>query len=74
MNSSGHNTVLHYAIARAIKSSCLCALTKHPAMKAYWGSGGTASSILWSQHKMKVSGQLHAPAALSPGKNLVPIG
>jgi len=34
-------------------------------MKAYWGSGGIA----------EVSGQLHAPAALPPGKEpLVPIG
>jgi hypothetical protein len=25
-------------------------LTKHHAMKAYWGSGGTALLILWSRH------------------------
>jgi hypothetical protein len=38
-------------------------------MKAYWGSGGIAPRIL------EVNSQLHAPAALTPGKEpLVPIG
>jgi len=43
-------------------------------MKAYWGSAGTAPRILELRHYMEVSGQLHAPAALPPGKeHLVPI-
>jgi hypothetical protein len=37
-------------------------------MKAYWGSEGTAPLILWPRNYMEVSGQLHAPAALPPGK------
>jgi hypothetical protein len=47
--------------------SCPCALTEHHAMKAYWGSGGIAS-LLWPRHLMEMSGQLHAPATLPPGK------
>jgi hypothetical protein len=44
-------------------------------MKAYWGSGGIAPCVLLARHYMEVSGQLHAPAALPPGKEpLVPIG
>jgi hypothetical protein len=44
-------------------------------MEAYWGSGGIAPLILWPRHWMEVSGQLHAPADLLPGKEpLVPIG
>jgi hypothetical protein len=43
-------------------------LTKHHAMKAYWGSGGIAPLILWPRHQVGVSGQLHTPAALLPGK------
>jgi hypothetical protein len=39
-------------------------------MEAYWGSGGIAPRILWLQHEMEVSGQLHAPAALPSGKDL----
>jgi hypothetical protein len=43
-------------------------------MKAYWGSGGIAPRIIWPRHQMEVSGQLHAPAALPPGKeSLEPI-
>jgi hypothetical protein len=38
-------------------------------MKAYWESGGIAPLILWPRHYMEASGQLHAPAALTPGKN-----
>jgi hypothetical protein len=38
-------------------------------MKAYWRSGGIAPIILWPRHYMEVSGQLHAPAALPPGKS-----
>jgi hypothetical protein len=37
-------------------------------MKAYWESGGIASVILWPRHYVEVSGQLHSPAALPPGK------
>jgi hypothetical protein len=44
-------------------------LTKHHAMKAYRGSGGIASLILWPRHYMEASGQLHAPAALPPAKD-----
>jgi hypothetical protein len=44
-------------------------------MNAYWGSGGIAPLILIHRHKMEVSGQFHAPAALPPGKEpLVPTG
>jgi len=44
-------------------------------MKAYWGSGSTAPPILFPRHQMEVSGQLHVPAALLPGKEpLVPSG
>jgi hypothetical protein len=44
-------------------------------MKAYWGNGGIAPLILSPRHYMEVSGQLHAPAALPPGKEpLLPIG
>jgi hypothetical protein len=44
-------------------------------MKAYCGSVGIAPHILRPRHWMEVSGQLHAPAALPPGKGpLVPIG
>jgi hypothetical protein len=50
-------------------------LTKHHAMKAYWGSGGIATLILLPWHWVEVSGQLLSPAALPPGKEpLVPIG
>jgi hypothetical protein len=28
------------------RQSCPCALTKHHAMKAYWGSGGIAPGII----------------------------
>jgi hypothetical protein len=38
-------------------------------MKTYWGSGGIALLILWPLYKMEVSGQLHAPDALSQGKS-----
>jgi hypothetical protein len=42
-------------------------LTKHHAMKAYW-EWRYSPLILWPRHYMQVSGQLHAPAALPPGK------
>jgi hypothetical protein len=48
--------------------SCPSALTRHHAMKAYWGSGGISPGILWPRDWMEVSGQLHAPTALPPGK------
>jgi hypothetical protein len=48
----------------------LC-LAKHHAMKTYWGSGGIAPRIDLGGE----CGQLHAPAALSPGKETpVPTG
>jgi hypothetical protein len=37
-------------------------------MKAYWGNGGIDLSITEHGTKMEVSDQLHAPAALPPGK------
>jgi hypothetical protein len=37
-------------------------------MKAYWGSGGIDTLILWPRHYTELSGQLHDPAALPPGK------
>jgi hypothetical protein len=52
----------------------LC-LTKHNSMKTYWGSGSIAPRILDLGTRWEVSGQLHVPAALPPGKeNPVPIG
>jgi hypothetical protein len=43
-------------------------------MEAYVGRGCIAPRILWPRHYMEVSGQLHAPAALPPGKEpLVPV-
>jgi hypothetical protein len=60
---------------RKVKVKLSLCLTKHHAMKAYWGSGGMAPLILWPRHEMEVSGQLHALAALPPGKEpLVHIG
>jgi hypothetical protein len=44
-------------------------------MKAYWGSESIAARILDLGTRWRLSGQLHAPAALPPGKEtLVPIG
>jgi hypothetical protein len=44
-------------------------------MKAYRANGGIAPLILWPRYQMEVSGQLHAPATLTPEKErLVPIG
>jgi hypothetical protein len=41
-------------------------------MEAYWGSAGIAAIIF---DFLEVSGRLHAPATLPPGKEtLVPIG
>jgi hypothetical protein len=37
-------------------------------MKAYWGSEGIDPRILAPRHWRAVSGQIHAPAALPPGK------
>jgi hypothetical protein len=45
----------------------LC-LTKHHAMKKYWRSGGVVPLILDLGTRMKVSGQIHDPAALPQGK------
>jgi len=51
----------------------LC-LTKHHALKTYWGSGGTAPRILELGIRWRC-GQLHVPAALPQRKEpLVPIG
>jgi hypothetical protein len=50
-------------------------LTELHAIKAYWESGGIAPLILWPRHEMELSGQLHSPADLPPGKEpLVHIG
>jgi hypothetical protein len=44
-------------------------------METYCGIVDITPRILWPRHYMEVSGQLHAPAALLPGKeSLVPIG
>jgi hypothetical protein len=46
-----------------------------PRHEGVLGSGGIAPHILWPRHWMVVSGQLHGPVALPPGKEtLVPIG
>jgi hypothetical protein len=58
-----------------LKVNVSVSLTEHHAMKAYWESGGIASRILWPRHWMEVSGQLHVPVALPPGKEpVVPTG
>jgi hypothetical protein len=44
-------------------------LTEHHTIKAYWGNGGITPRILQTRHYMEVSAQLHAPAALHPGKD-----
>jgi hypothetical protein len=49
-----------------------CALTEHHVMKACWGSGGIAPLFLWPRYYTEVSGQIQAPAALTPGKE--PLG
>jgi hypothetical protein len=60
---------------KKVKVKLSLCLTKYHAMKTYWGSGDIAPRILWPRHEMEVSAQLHAPAALTPGKErLVPIG
>jgi hypothetical protein len=46
-----------------------------PRHEGVLGSGSIAPLILWHRHQMVVSGQLHTPTALPPGKEpLVPIG
>jgi len=40
---------------------------KHNAMEIYGGSGA-GYTLFYPQHYMKMSGQLHAPAALLPGE------
>jgi hypothetical protein len=40
-------------------------------MKEHWGSGGIAPRILDHGTEMEVSGQLHAPVALPPEKELL---
>jgi len=58
-----------------VKLSLCCFSSEHQVMKPYWGSGGIAPRILNLGTLMEVSGQLHASAALLPGKeSLVPIG
>jgi hypothetical protein len=50
-------------------------LTEHHPMMAYWGSRGIPLRIPDLGTMWEVSGQLHAPAALPPGKVLlIPIG
>jgi hypothetical protein len=67
---AGNGTILFSYSQVKVKLS-LC-LTKHHAMKTYWGSGGIAPAFLTSTLD---GGQLHAPAALLPGiKPPVPIG
>jgi hypothetical protein len=52
----------------------LC-VTKHHAIKAYWGSGGIAPLILRPRHLMEVSGQLCAPGRFTSRERApVPIG
>jgi len=49
-----------------------CALTEHHAMKAYWGSGVYLHALLTCT--LDGGGQLHAAAALPPGKEpLAPV-
>jgi hypothetical protein len=50
-----------------VKVKSLC-LTKHHAMKTYWESGCIVPRILDIGTRLEVSGQLHALAALPPGK------
>jgi hypothetical protein len=77
LSRNGHNSLTkHLTPTHKVKVKVklsLC-LTKHHAMKAYWGSGGIVPRIL-DLGTTWMSGQLHAPAALPPGKEpLVSIG
>jgi hypothetical protein len=73
-----NNMILHLYLAGAKdkgKVVPVLFLADHYAMKAYWGSESMASRVLWPRHWMEVNCQLHAPAALHPGKDpLLPIG
>jgi hypothetical protein len=55
-------------ISRTCSSFGNVPLLKYHAMKTYWGSGVVTPFL--TSIVMEVSGQLHAPTALSPGKHL----
>jgi hypothetical protein len=58
-----------------VKGKVVPVLNYAPRHEGVLGSGGTAPRILWPRHKMEMSGRLHAPATLLPGKEPpVPIG
>jgi hypothetical protein len=62
---------VHYTkwLKKKVKLS-LCLLIKHYAMKTYRGVDEYCRfTFSWPRHKLEVSGQLHAPAALLPGKS-----
>jgi hypothetical protein len=53
----------------------LCLFNQAPCHQGVLGSIGIAPLILWPRHYMEVISQIHALAALYPGKEpLVPIG
>jgi hypothetical protein len=55
-------------IKRKVKLSMCFFFNWAPRHEGVLESGGIAPLILWPRHLMKVSGQLHAPVALLPGK------
>jgi hypothetical protein len=66
--------VQHTARKTYVKVKLSLSLTKHHAIKTYWGVEVYLHAFLTSALD-EASGQLHAPAALPPGKEpLVPIG
>jgi hypothetical protein len=62
---TGLSRLLIIKSAKKARQSCSCAsLIKHYAIKAY--DLTYRSTFSWPRHYLKVSGQLHAPAALLP--------
>jgi hypothetical protein len=62
------------AVVTAVHIKCGCSRIKHYAVKVY-GGVDVEIHIFLTLHKLAVNGQLHAPAALPPGKEPpVPIG
>jgi hypothetical protein len=58
-----------------VKVKLFLCLTKHHAMKTYWGSGDVTPRILDFGTRWRMCGQFHALAALPPGKEpSVPVG
>jgi len=63
-----HTTTIHHTYLDKVKAKLSLCLTKHHAMKTYWGSVDIAPCILWLRYWMEMSGQLPTPVTLPPGK------